>query len=87
LTIPLRVCVICGKAYIIGRLFTCSDECHKKLIEALVKKFGEYKKVVDAETGKAYKVPVRDILEKGLRYKDLISYPLWEDSGGENDGS
>ena len=42
-------------------------------------RFGEYKKVVDAETGKAYKVPVRDIIEKGLKYKDLINYPPWND--------
>jgi len=73
----MRVCVVCGKTYIIGRLYTCSDECHEKLIEKMVQEFGEYKKVVDVETGKTYKVPIRDILEKGLRHKDLINYPLW----------
>jgi len=78
--IHVRVCVICGKPYIMGRLLTCSEECHEKLIEILIKKFGECKKVVDAETGKAYKVPTRDILEKGLRYGDLINYPLWEEA-------
>jgi len=75
----LRVCVICGKPYVNGRLLTCSEECHRKLVERLIREFGEYKKVVDAETGKVYKVPVRDIIEKGLRYRDLIKYPLWED--------
>jgi hypothetical protein len=78
--IDLRVCVICGKSYVIGRLPTCSEECHRKLVEKLIKGFGEYKKVIDAETGKAYKVPVRDIIEKGLKYKDLINYPPWEAS-------
>jgi len=77
--IDLRVCVICGKPYVYGRLLTCSEECHRKLVEKLIREFGEYKKIVDAETGKAYKVPVRDIIEKGLKYKDLINYPTWND--------
>jgi len=77
--IDLRVCVICGKPYLIGRLLTCSEECHRKLVERLIREFGEYKKVVDVETGKAYKVPVRDIIEKGLKYRDLINYPPWND--------
>ena len=77
--IDLRVCVICGKPYLIGRLLTCSEECHRKLVERLIREFGECKKVVDVETGKAYKVPVRDIIEKGLKYKDLINYPPWND--------
>ncbi len=80
--IHLRVCIICGKSYVMGRRFTCSEECHRRLIENLIEEFGEYKKVVDAETGRAYKVPTRDILEKGLRYKDLVNYPLWEDTEG-----
>jgi len=73
-------CVVCGKPYLPGRLYTCSDECHKKLIDQLVKEFGEYKKVVDAETGKTYKVPTRDILEHGLSYEDLWQYPEWKEN-------
>ena len=76
--IHLRTCVICGRSYILGYRLTCSRECHEKLIEILIKKFGEYKKVIDAETGKAYKVPLRDIVEKGLKHEDLKNYPLWE---------
>lgn len=75
--IRLRVCVVCGKSYIIGYESTCSEECHKKLIDEMVAKFGEYKRIIDAETGKAYKVPIRDILERGLAWKDLIKYPEW----------
>ncbi len=76
----IRVCVICRKVYTLGRLFTCgSEECHKKFIEKLVKEFGEYKKIVDIETGKAYRVPTRVILEKGLRHEDLVKYPLWDE--------
>ena len=71
-----RVCVVCGESYIIGRLYTCSEECHQKFVKKIIKEFGEYKKVVDAETGKTYKVPTRDIIEK-LRWRNLINYPLW----------
>lgn len=74
-----RVCVICGTSYIMGRLFTCSEKCHKELVKKLVKKFGEFKKIVDAETGKAYRVPTADIVEHGLRHQDLKKYPMWED--------
>lgn len=77
--IYVRVCVMCGKSYIIGREYTCSEECHEKFVEKLIEKFGEYKKVIDAETGKAYRVPTRHIVEEGLRYKDLINFPLWSE--------
>jgi len=75
----VRVCVVCGRPYVYGRTLTCSEECHKRLVEKLVREFGEYKKIVDAETGVAYRVPTRDIIERGLRYEDLTKYPLWEE--------
>ena len=73
------VCVVCGKTYVTfyGHEFTCSEKCHKELCEKLVAMFGGFKKVVDAETGIAYKIPTRDILEKGLRHEDLVKYPEW----------
>jgi len=80
--IPVSRCVICGRWYIPNseaRLLTCSEECHKKLIDKLVEEFGEFKKVVDVKTGIAYKVPTRDILEKGLKYEDLKKYPRWSE--------
>lgn len=55
-----------------GRFFTCSDACHEK--------FGEFKKVVDKETGIAYRVPTKFILERGLKYKDLKQFPEWKES-------
>ena len=48
-------------------------------LEQLARKFGEYKKIIDQETGIAYKVPTIDILTKGLNYKDLPNYPRWEE--------
>ena len=72
-------CVICGKPKAESRRFlTCSEECHERLVERLVWKFGEFKRVVDAETGKAYRVPTRDIIERGLKHGDLARYPLWD---------
>jgi len=73
-----HVCVICCKAYVGGRLYTCSEACHKRFVGLLVEEFGEHKRVVDAETGKAYRVPMRDIIEKGLRHADLVKYPEWK---------
>jgi RecJ-like exonuclease len=80
----VKRCVICGKEYEPGspgsRELTCSEECHKKLIDKVVKEVGEYKKVVDIETGKAYKVPTRHILEYGLKHEDLKNFPLWDEN-------
>lgn len=73
------LCWICGRSSQ-KYLVTCSDECHEKLIHRLEKEFGIYKKVVDIETGKTYKVPTRDIIEKGLKYEDIKKYPEWRDS-------
>jgi hypothetical protein len=74
-------CIVCGKQFSLGlgRMYTCSEECHKKFVDHLVLVFGEFKKVVDAETGIAYKVPTRDIVEKGLRQQDLHTYPEWKE--------
>ncbi len=58
---------------------TCSDACHEKLIRRLIAEFGEFKKVVRAATGVAYKVPTRDIIEKGIQEQELDQYPKWED--------
>jgi len=72
------LCWICG-AQCTEFLVTCSEGCHEKLIDRLEREFGIYKKVVDIETGKAHRVPTRDIIEKGLRYQDLKNYPEWRE--------
>lgn len=56
----------------------CSDE-HEELIRRLISEFGEFKKVVRMSTDIAYRVPTRDIIEKGIREQDLDRYPLWEE--------
>lgn len=75
----MRKCFICGKLYEEGRETTCSDACHEKLVNCLIAEFGEFKKVMDVTTGIAYRVPTKDIIEKGLRWYDLNQYPRWEE--------
>jgi len=72
-------CFVCGKLYDQGRELTCSDACHDELASRLIAEFGEFKKVVDQTTGTAYRVPTRDIIEKGIKWRDLNRYPLWEE--------
>jgi len=72
-------CCICDREYESGRELTCSNECHEELGKRLIARFGEFKKVVRQSTGIAYKVPTRDIIEKGIREQDLDRYPVWEE--------
>ena len=75
------ICFICETLYEGGREMTCSDACHEKLVSRLIAEFGEFKKVVDSTTSIAYRVPTRDIIEKGIKWRDLNRYPLWEEEG------
>ncbi|KKK76976.1 hypothetical protein LCGC14_2858230 [marine sediment metagenome] len=70
------VCAICGVPIPESRL-TCSDDCHEKAVDIIEGQFGVYKKVVDAVSGNIYRVPVRDIIELGLKQQDLKNYPAW----------
>jgi len=81
LGLALTKCVICGKSYFGGRQFTCSDGCHEELVNRIIAKYGEFKCVVRMSTGESFKVPTRDIIEKGVREQDLDQYPKWEKEG------
>ena len=74
-----NLCVICDTPTITGKM-TCSDLCHEKFIEFCEGQYGISKKVVDQTTGISYKVPTKDIVEKGLKWKDLAKYPRWEEN-------
>ncbi len=67
-------CWICG-APCVEPMVTCSDDHHEELIHRFELDFGSYKRVTDLETGKVHKVPLRDLIEKGLRQQDLKHYP------------
>jgi len=73
-------CVICHQIYDGGRGLTCSVECHQELVRRLIADCGEFKKVIRLSTGVAYKVPTRDIIEKGLREEELDRYPIWSEA-------
>ncbi len=48
------------------------------LIQKMEAQFGLYKKVVDMETGITFRVPIRDIIVKGLKQQELHKYPEWK---------
>lgn len=73
------LCIICGLPVTVSGRMTCSEKCHNEFIKFGEKKFGMTKKVVDVTTGIAYKVPTRDIINRGLSWRDLRKYPQWED--------
>jgi hypothetical protein len=56
---------------------TCSKQCHEDLVNELERLYGKYKRIEDIHTGKAYRVPTRDIIEYGVNYLDLVGYPEW----------
>ncbi|MBA7709036.1 hypothetical protein ES703_117943 [subsurface metagenome] len=58
--------------------FSLADEGNL-MMESLIAQFGEFKKVARMSTGVAYKVPTRDIIEKGILEQELDQYPKWED--------
>lgn len=70
-------CIICKTRPIVTGT-TCSRECHEVFVKLCEDAFGVFKEVTDIETGISYKVPTRDIIEKGLNYNNLPKYPLWE---------
>jgi hypothetical protein len=42
-------------------------------------RYGEFKKIIRISTGEAFKVPVVDIIEKGVKEQELDQYPKWVD--------
>ena len=72
-------CIICDTPIGIKGRETCSKSCHEELVKIAEGTFGASKMVTDSTTGISYKVPTRDIIEKGLAWKDLAKYPVWKD--------
>lgn len=67
----------------LGRI-TCSEECHEDFITACEYKFGKVKTITDTTTNMTYEVPTRDIIEKGIKWEDLPTYPLYSDEKSES---
>ena len=62
-----------------GRKITCSDQCHERLVACLEGRFGTHKRVVRVPTGEEFRVPLRTIIEVGIREVDLDKYPRWDE--------
>lgn len=58
-----------------NKSITCSVQCHKDLVDVMIKESGEFKMITDIHTQKTHKVPTRDIIEFGINYSDLGRYP------------
>ena len=76
-------CAICNEPITGESRVTCSERCHEELVRLAEGQFGKVKNVVDSVTGISYKVPTRDIIEKGLKWEDLTKYPVWKDDEGD----
>ena len=79
-------CEICGKSfgtintrYLLLRGVTCSPECLERLVRLSEYKYGAVKKITRLSTGESFRVPVRDIIEKGIKEQELDQYPKWVD--------
>ncbi len=73
-------CVMCGEHINTHEnKITCSIKCHEELLKLAEQEFGIIKEVMCAETGITYCVPTRDIIEKGIVWKDLQKYPVLKD--------
>lgn len=76
----------CGADLEVMAKTTCSVLCHDRLIKKMIAMYGEFKPVVDAETGKTHKVPMKHIVENGLKHEDIKKFPLWDSPVGHAGG-
>jgi hypothetical protein len=71
------VCAACGRALTLPRTreFTCDDQCHARWLDRLVAELGAERIITDGVTGRRYVVPTRVILDKGITYETLMTFP------------
>jgi len=61
--------------------FRITNSGSKLAEEEMIKKYGEFKKVID-HNGIAYRVPTIVIIREGIKEQDLYQFPLWSDKNG-----
>jgi hypothetical protein len=55
---------------------TCgSAACHEAFVKRCERDFGPHKRVADIDSGRVHLVPVRDIIERGVKGSELERYP------------
>jgi len=63
---------------------TCGERaCHEAFVKRCERDFGSHKRMVSIDSGKVHLVPVRDIIEKGVKGSELERYPEVEPTPGE----
>jgi len=65
-----------------GSKVTCSDVCHERLVACLEAEYGTHYRCVRMSTGEEFRVPTRDIIERGVKERDLDQYPHWDEEDG-----
>jgi hypothetical protein len=65
----------CGADIDMHTRVTCSGACHEAYVQRLEREFGREKVIVDGVTGKAHLVPLRRIIEEGVRREELAGFP------------
>jgi len=73
-------CVVCGRPLSPQRArlgtATCGSKvCHEAFVKRCERDFGPHKRVANVDTGRVHLVPVRDIIERGLKGSELEQYP------------
>lgn len=67
----------CNADIRMNQRITCGEDCHEVFVESSIIENGTHKKIVDIESGVAYRVPTRLIIERGIQYEDLKGFPVW----------
>lgn len=68
-------CYSCGGPLPEGRSVTCSPDCHEAFVAFCEATYGTHKNIARTGTGETFRVPTRDIIEKGITEQDLDQYP------------
>ena len=68
----------CGADVDMLKSITCCAACHEAFVGEMEREFGTHKKIVRMRTGEEFRVPVRDMIEVGVREEELDKYPRWE---------
>lgn len=67
----------CNSDIEMSNIITCGKHCHDLFVIKKIVEDGLFKKIIDATSGIAYKIPTKLIIEEGIRQQDLKKFPEW----------